>query len=322
MLGLAFLAKLAAVSAVSASWPQPCAEQTVVLRRAADEIEKTYLEASQARRIAEQVRAWAKSNRYASDCAKPAAFLEQLNVDLRAYDGHFLIERVERDAKQDDWLFAWRAGGPASNMGIREVRILEGNIGYIRLASFYPWDMTRTKLQAAWQLLGDADALVIDLRQNGGGDAATAEHIVRSALGPKAADVQRIERRAVHEPDAPPAADLEPIAPNVPIAVLVDRRAASASEYVAYSLQAAKRAIVVGSRSAGAASLLGEPIPLGNGYQISVPSARPVNLVTGGNWDRAGVRPDVAGGDDPIFVARNELARLRAAGASRSAGSN
>lgn len=300
------LSLLAAAAAAKLS--ATCPSQSAALQRAAEIIERTYLDPKQAREIAGQVRVWAKANRYADDCGDEAAFLERFNTDLDAYDGHFHFEPIAQKGAADDWLMAWRAGGPASNMGIREVRVLEGNIGYLRLASFYPWDMTKLKMQATWSLLADAKALIIDLRQNGGGDAETAEHLVRSALG-EAAEVQRIERRSGHEADPLPETSLATIDQDVPIAVLIDRRSASASEFVAYSLQAARRAIVVGSRSAGAASLLGEPIPVGNDYQISVPDARPVNLVTRANWEEGGVRPDIPGGDDPLFAARTELLR-------------
>jgi len=310
---IAFLAAAAAGQPI-----ESCPVQASALRRAADRIEQHYLDARKGRDIAVQVRAWAAAGRYADVCSSEAVFLERLNADLDAYDGHFHFEAISRDASADDWLMAWRTGGPASNMGVREVRVLEGNIGYLRLGSFYPWDMARAKLQAAWSLLADTDAMIIDLRQNGGGDSETAEQIVRSALG-DVSEVQRFERRSVYEPDPLPQAELPVIRSDLPMAVLVDRRSASASEYVAYSLQAARRAIVVGSRSAGAASLLGEPIRLGPDYQISIPDARPVNLVTGSNWEGSGVRPDVAGGDDPLFIARAELVRARSLGSGEAA---
>ncbi|CCP18489.1 peptidase S41 [Stenotrophomonas maltophilia RA8] len=51
-----------------------------------------------------------------------------------------------------------------------------------------------------------------------------------------------------------------------------------------------------------------DPVLLPDGYQIRIPDRQPINLRTGGNWERAGVTPDVAGGDDPLFVARQLLA--------------
>jgi hypothetical protein len=62
---------------------------------------------------------------------------------------------------------AWRADARSNGAGVREVRVLEGNIGYLRLSTFYPLDLARPKLAAAFTLLADTDGLVLDLRQNG-----------------------------------------------------------------------------------------------------------------------------------------------------------
>ena len=138
------------------------------------------------------------------------------------------------------------------------------------------------------------------------GDADSANQLVRAILGGDVESVQRIESRRGTTLEALPKLDM-PAYPHG-IVVLMDRRSASASEFVAYSLQAAGRATVVGSRSAGAASMLGEPDVLPHGFQISIPDASPVNLKTGRNWDGSGVAPDMGGGDDPLFVARRILA--------------
>jgi hypothetical protein len=72
--------------------------------------------------------------------------------------------------------------------------------------------------------------------------------------------------------------------------VLIDRRTGSAAEFVAYSLQALGRARIVGTRSGGAAHMFDDPVLLPDGYQISIPDRQPINLRTGGNWERTGVR--------------------------------
>ncbi len=285
-----------------------CPQQEAVLEQMAKAIEKDYVIAGEARQIAESVRDWSDKGRYADACGDWLSFSKRLNRDLDAYDGHFLIERVieEKAGADDDWLMAWRAAGKPANMGVREVKVLEGNIGYLRLASFYPWDMAGPKLRNAMELLKDTQGLVLDLRQNGGGDADTAGQLVRAFLGDEVASVQDIQARSARRTEPLPKRDLPEY--HGGLVVLLDRRSASASEYVAYSLQAASRAVVIGSRSAGAANLLGDPKPLPHGFQIFIPDARPLNVRTGGNWDREGVVPDVNGGDDPLHVARRVLA--------------
>lgn len=290
-----------------ASLATACPEHERVLGAAAGIIQTRYVDARQAPQIAQAVREWSAHGRYAASCKDQTAFLAELNRNLDAYDGHFHVERVkDQTGSGDEWLMAWRAQAGPSNAGVREVRVMEGNIGYLRLATFYPWDIAKPKLASAFQLLGDTTGLILDLRQNGGGDADTASQLVRAFLGEDAASVQRIESRRETKADLLPKLDMPSF--DRPIVVLVDRRSASASEFVAYALQAAGRATVVGSRSAGAASMLGEPMKLPDGYQIHIPDARPVNVTTGANWEGAGVTPDVPGGDDPVHIARRILA--------------
>jgi carboxyl-terminal processing protease len=288
-----------------------CPAQSAVLMAAADRVQARYVDPSQAAQIASELRAWAQSGRYAASCQDPARFLQRLNQDLDAHDGHFHVERTADAANADDWLMQWRAGAIPSNAGIREVRVFEGNLGYLRLATFHSWDLAGAKLAHAWGLLKDTQGLILDLRQNGGGDADTPNRIVRSFLGEGVVAVQDIERRSGTAVDALPPASLPAYAGR--LAILVDRRTASAAEFVAYSLQAEKRAVVIGARSAGAAHLMGEPVAVGQGIQITIPEGRPVNRRTSGNWERQGVMPDLAGGDDPLFLAREYLRRQAAA---------
>ncbi len=283
-----------------------CPAQDAVLQAAASAVQAQYLDEAEAARIADALRSWSAQQRYADSCSDPAAFSARLNQDLDMFDGHFHVERVDAAAGQDDWLMAWRADARSNGAGVREVRVLEGNIGYLRLSTFYPLDLARPKFAAAFTLLADTDGLVLDLRQNGGGDDASADLLVRTLLDAKIGAVQQLDQRGRRTPVPLPPASL-PVYLK-PLVVLIDRRTGSAAEFVAYSLQALGRARIVGTRSGGAAHMFGDPVLLPDGYQISIPDRQPINLRTGGNWEGTGVRPDVAGGDDPLFIARQLLA--------------
>lgn len=283
-----------------------CPVQDGVLQAAASAVQAQYLDEAEGARIAATLRSWSAQQRYADSCSDAAAFSARLNQDLDVFDGHFHVERVDAAAGQDDWLMAWRADARSNGAGVREVRVLEGNVGYLRLSTFYPLDLARPKLAAAFTLLADTDGLVLDLRQNGGGDDASADLLVRTLLDAKIGAVQQLDQRGRRTPVPLLPASLP--AYLKPLVVLIDRRTGSAAEFVAYSLQALGRARIVGTRSGGAAHMFGDPVLLPDGYQISIPDRQPINLRTGGNWERTGVRPDVAGGDDPLFIARQLLA--------------
>ncbi len=286
-----------------------CPAQDGVLQAAASAVQAQYLDEAEGARIADALRSWSTQQRYADSCSDPAAFSARLNQDLDMFDGHFHVERVDAAAGQDDWLMAWRADARSNGAGVREVRVLEGNVGYLRLSTFYPLDLARPKFAAAFMLLADTDGLVLDLRQNGGGDDASADLLVRTLLDAKIGTVQQLDQRGRRTPVPLPPASLP--AYLKPLVVLIDRRTGSAAEFVAYSLQALGRARIVGTRSGGAAHMFGDPVLLPDGYQISIPDRQPINLRTGGNWEGTGVRPDVAGGDDPLFIARQLLAPVK-----------
>ncbi|WP_414493438.1 S41 family peptidase [Stenotrophomonas maltophilia] len=283
-----------------------CPGQDTVLQAAAVAIEAQYLDVAEGARIADAVRGWSTQQRYAGSCTDPKGFSARLNQDLDVFDGHFHVEPVDAGAGQDDWLMAWRADARSNGAGVREVRVLEGNIGYLRLSTFYPLDLARPRLAAAFTLLADTQGLVLDLRQNGGGDDGSADLLVRTLLEPGVTAVQVLEQRGRRTPVPLPPASLPPYLK--PLVILIDRRTGSAAEFVAYSLQALGRARIVGGRSGGAAHMFDDPVLLPDGYQISIPDRQPINLRTGGNWERTGVMPDVAGGDDPLFIARQLLA--------------
>ncbi len=63
--------------------------------------------------------------------------------------------------------------GRRSNFGIQRVEIMPGNIGSINITWFYRPDEARQVISAAMQVLHNADALIVDLRDNGGGSSDT-----------------------------------------------------------------------------------------------------------------------------------------------------
>lgn len=139
-----------------------CPLQVEVLNAAADRIGAGYITQAEGQAVARRVRDWAAEGRYAEQCDDPAAFAEAATRDLRTLDGHFRLTPPPSSGPSTGpapaSLQAWRDEARAAGGGVREVRVLEGNIGYLRLSAFYPWDLVETRLAAALPLLGDVDA--------------------------------------------------------------------------------------------------------------------------------------------------------------------
>ncbi|MGZ9114089.1 MAG: S41 family peptidase [Brevundimonas sp.] len=182
--------------------------------------------------------------------------------------------------------------------GFRKVEILPGNIGYIELRQFSnidfdnPADPARRAADAALNFVADADALIFDLRDNGGGAPSMVGYLT-SAFTPANAPIYNIfHSREGTESEAPavfhPSPRLE-----VPVYVLISGRTGSAGEAFPYTLQGARRATIVGEASGGAANP-GGMVPVGGGFAVFISQGSPKNPNTGGNWEGTGVIPDVA----------------------------
>jgi carboxyl-terminal processing protease len=151
--------------------------------------------------------------------------------------------------------------------------------------------------------------LVFDLRGNGGGFVKEAQLIAGAFLrgGPI------VTTRGRDVPSHTLDAGSNPIAPRLPLVVLVDGQTASASEIVAGALQDRHRALIVGQPTFGK-GVFQEVITLSNGGALDItagqyftPSGR--NLGGGGVRKGKGVRPNVRAVDNPDTRADEALSR-------------
>lgn len=174
---------------------------------------------------------------------------------------------------------------------------LTGNIGYLNLGGFANMPQAKPTLDAAMTLVSPTDALIIDLRGNGGGDSDTVVYLLGYFFaGPTEVTgaVVREHGRFRTDRDFTPAALGGPRYLGKPVYVLIDHQTISGGEMFAYDMKTLHRAIVFGNASAGAAMGLGSPpFYLTEHLSISVPDAETRNPYTGTNWDGTGVIPDV-----------------------------
>jgi len=149
---------------------------------------------------------------------------------------------------------------------------MRNGIGYIRLDRFSrrAGDEVKQAIKE-FSLRGDLRGIVLDLRDNPGGLLEAAVDVV-SAFVPKGSTVVSTKGRRTGEEKIYRVESL-PVAPDVPLAVLVNRGSASASEIVAGALQDLDRAIVVGTRSFGK-GLVQTVVPLTYNSTLKLTTAR------------------------------------------------
>lgn len=127
--------------------------------------------------------------------------------------------------------------------------MVNDSIGYIYLTSFT--DKSAADVRAAIIALKNkgASSLILDLRGNSGGLLDQAVEIVNFFV-PRNSMVVSTKGK-VKQWDKEYKANNNPIVPDMPLAVLIDRVSASAAEIVSGALQDLDRAVLIGERSFG-----------------------------------------------------------------------
>jgi carboxyl-terminal processing protease len=179
-------------------------------------------------------------------------------------------------------------------LSYRDVRI-----GYLRLTGFSEdsGDKLRADTQAI--LREGAQALILDLRGNGGGLISEAINVASIFIprGPIMSAVERNQPRRVYD------ARGDALAPRLPLVVLVDHGTASSAEIVTGALQDHGRAKVVGTDTYGKGVFqITERLNNGGAIDLTIgqfftPDGR--NIGGGGSSQGAGITPNVSAVDNP-----------------------
>ena len=171
-------------------------------------------------------------------------------------------------------------------------RVLDGNIGYIGLTLVQPPDRMGDDLRAAMRTVKDADALILDLRDNGGG-SPDGVSLIAGYLIPERTLLARIYSRPTNDTTYMWSSVVDGPHFTRDVYILTNTGTFSAAEAVAYHLKHLGRARIVGEPSGGGAHRISSDDLPANLF-ITVPFTRPLNAVSGGDWEGTGVMPDVA----------------------------
>jgi CubicO group peptidase (beta-lactamase class C family) len=197
------------------------------------------------------------------------------------------------------------------NYGFEKVERMSGNIGYLDLRGFEASTEAQATATAAMNFLAHTDALIVDLRQNGGG----SPHMIAflsSYLFDKRTHLNDIYNRPNNSTQEFWTRESVPGKHygNKPVYVLTSNYTFSAAEEFTYNLKNLKRATIVGATTGGGAHPV-QPRPLGRLFIITVPFARSINPITKTNWEGTGVKPDIETAPDKALKVAH-LAALKA----------
>jgi hypothetical protein len=261
----------------------------------------------------------------------PGVLAERINADLTevAHDGHL---GMHHDPKQSAELAAHHAGAGADdappteeeirfadrlNHGILQLKVLPGNIRYLESIGFF-WggDKTKEAYDNAMRFLKGGDAIIIDMRQNGGGSPDAVRYMISHFLDANTPIVTFYMRGQAGDRwsslGALPAGSLK----GKPLYVLTGGRSASAAEEFVGHVGGYKIGELVGEKTAGA-GYRNEFFPVAGGYVISVSVGRAVLASTGKDWEKVGIAPTIpASQADALEVAQIHALRKLASTAT------
>lgn len=197
----------------------------------------------------------------------------------------------------------------ARGFGIAKVDTLAGNVGYLDVRGFDRISFAAPAITAAMTQLAERDALIVDMRNNGGGDPAGVAFL-SSYLFDQRTHLNDLYFR---EGDRTTSFWTDTGVPGKrfgqlkPVYVLTGPRTFSGGEEFSYNLQQLKRATLVGETTRGGANP-GRMRDLSPYFAAFIPNGRAINPVTKTNWEGSGVTPDVKVPADQALAAAHKLA--------------
>lgn len=199
------------------------------------------------------------------------------------------------------------------NCGFDKAEVMDGNVGYLKFDFFADPDVCGPTASAAMNFLAGTRALIIDLRENGGGSPPMVA-LVASYLLPPRTHINDLWTRSIDSTEQFFTRDSvagRHYDAAKPVYVLTSHDTFSGGEEFTYDLKTQKRATIIGETTGGGAHpVRGRRID--DHFMIGVPFARAINPITRTNWEGTGVEPDVKVPADQALATAKKLIAERA----------
>jgi len=270
--------------------------RTSVIERLLSRVETGYVIPEAAQIAIRNLRTAQDSGNY-KELGTAKRFAEKLTSDLRSatHDKHIAVFFDPAPGAPPDSSTPPVKSREHFNFGFYKIERLRGNVGYLDLRSFANLDEGRETASAYLDALANFDAIIIDLRQNGGGNTPMAAYIASYFFGPKPVHFTDMYWRDQNKNVEVWTSENVPGRRSVgqDLFLLVGPSTFSAAEDFCYSLQQLKRATLVGEKTGGGAHMgrgLQRLSPL---FTAFIPVGQSLNPVTKTNWENIGVEPEV-----------------------------
>ena len=269
-------------------------------------LNQKYIFVETAKKMEEQIRGRLKNGDY-DKLAGAREFAQGVSQDLSfvskdkhlgfAYAPEQAAEMRRRMSQNEDEARAARerqlAAAKRDNFGFRRVEQLAGNIGYLDFRYFAPANRGGRTAVAGLNFLAHCDAVIIDLRQNGGGDPSQIQ-LISSYFFPEPTHLNDIYTRSEDKTENFWTLPYVPgtLLDQADLYILTSARTFSGAEEFSYNMKNLKRATLVGETTGGGAHPT-DALIVQTDFVLRVPNARAINPITKTNWEGTGVTPDI-----------------------------
>ncbi len=264
-----------------------------VVNRLADLMNRNYVFPEKGKAMHDLIKQNLEAGKY-DEIKDAETFANQLDDDLKSVvkDKHIRVqfdpERVEKIRSGS------RTGGRdvPENYGFEKVEINDG-IGYLDLRGFHEIRFAEDIAKPAMEKLIKSDAIIFDLRQNGGGSPSMIRFICSYLFQERThlnSFYWRPSDRYSESWTNPQWAGTRN--EDIPVYILTSNYTFSAAEEFTYDLKNLNRAIVIGETTGGGAHP-GGPRIIKDGFLVNIPQGRAINPITQTNWEGVGVEPDI-----------------------------
>ena len=277
------------------------ATRTRVIDGAIAQLNEFYVFAETAKKMADAVKAKQKKGDYDS-ITDGDAFAKMLTDNFQevSHDKHLrmnfspapLPDRPDGPPNAEDRA-RYRKDMKRMNCGFEKVEILSGNVGYLKFNFFADPDVCGSTAVAAMNFLANVDAIIFDLRENGGGDPKMIAFLSTYLFSEPTHlnDIWERKDDSTHQYWTLPYVSGKRL-DGKPAYVLTSKQTFSGAEEFSYNLKNLKRATLIGETTGGGAHpVSGHRIDAH--FMIGVPFARAINPISKTNWEGTGVEPDV-----------------------------
>ena len=270
-------------------------------------IDSVYVLGQPAARIVAELKRASAAGEY-DKITDPALLAQRLHEDCQRvnHDGHFRIfalppldpeaAAAEQDESPVDVERRERRF-KADNYGFKKAAILAGGVGYLRFDAFPRNDEAFMAAAAAMNFISNSNAVILDLRDNGGGSASMIRFICGYLFAEETHLVNweiRAEKKTVqsYSADFVPGQRIT----SQPVYILTSENTFSAAEEFTFDLKNLGRATIVGDTTGGGGHTVWSHAFNFDKFRIGirVPHGRAYNPVNNEGWEGVGVIPNIA----------------------------